>query len=154
VCGIDCLACQDKLFVNNPLDVKENYEHVFVSAFHLSLLFQSALNRVCHHPCTVHAYISLPAEPLSYFFSDPLRNHIRPDTRLQMREHNKSARSPSCVKFCTLTPKICQYHYLSLHRATTTAAQMAVAVPEIMDTPSLFYPTYALHFSGPNSYYL
>jgi hypothetical protein len=22
-CGIDCLACQDELFVNNPLDVKE-----------------------------------------------------------------------------------------------------------------------------------
>jgi hypothetical protein len=27
VCGIDYLACQDKFFVNNPLDVKENYEH-------------------------------------------------------------------------------------------------------------------------------
>jgi hypothetical protein len=27
VCGIDCLACQDEFFVNNPLDVKGNYEH-------------------------------------------------------------------------------------------------------------------------------
>jgi hypothetical protein len=27
VCGIDCLACQDEFFVNNPLDAKENYEH-------------------------------------------------------------------------------------------------------------------------------
>jgi hypothetical protein len=26
VCRIDCLACQDELFVNNPLDVKENDE--------------------------------------------------------------------------------------------------------------------------------
>jgi hypothetical protein len=35
VCGIDCLACQDEFFVNNFLDVKENYEH----ALHLSRLF-------------------------------------------------------------------------------------------------------------------
>jgi hypothetical protein len=27
VCGIDCLACQDKFFVGNSLDVKENNEH-------------------------------------------------------------------------------------------------------------------------------
>jgi hypothetical protein len=27
VCRIDCLACQDEFFVNNPLDVKENVEH-------------------------------------------------------------------------------------------------------------------------------
>jgi hypothetical protein len=26
VCRTGCLACQDKLFVNNPLDVKETYE--------------------------------------------------------------------------------------------------------------------------------
>jgi hypothetical protein len=28
VCRIDCLARQDEVFVNNDLDVKENYEHV------------------------------------------------------------------------------------------------------------------------------
>jgi hypothetical protein len=33
---------------------------------------------------------------------DPSRNHIRPDTG-----RKKSACLPSCVKFCTLTPKIC-----------------------------------------------
>jgi hypothetical protein len=27
VCVIDCLACQDTLFVNSPFDVKENDEH-------------------------------------------------------------------------------------------------------------------------------
>jgi hypothetical protein len=27
VCGIDCSAFQDELFVNNPFDVKENGEH-------------------------------------------------------------------------------------------------------------------------------
>jgi hypothetical protein len=39
--------------------------------------------------------------------SDSSRNHIRPDTRLQIEGHRKSARSLSCVKVCTLTPKIC-----------------------------------------------
>jgi hypothetical protein len=37
--GIDCLAYQDKFFVNNPLDVKENDEHDFEFALHLSCLF-------------------------------------------------------------------------------------------------------------------
>jgi hypothetical protein len=41
VCGIDCLACQDKFFVNNPLDVKENDEHALDFAHHLSCLFWS-----------------------------------------------------------------------------------------------------------------
>jgi hypothetical protein len=27
VCGIDCLACQDEFFMNNPLDIKENAEY-------------------------------------------------------------------------------------------------------------------------------
>jgi hypothetical protein len=39
--------------------------------------------------------------------SDPLWNHISPDTRLQIKGRKKSARLPSCVKFCTSTPKIC-----------------------------------------------
>jgi hypothetical protein len=38
--------------------------------------------------------------------SDPSRNRIRPDTRLQIKGRNKSAWPPSCVKFCSLTPKI------------------------------------------------
>jgi hypothetical protein len=38
--------------------------------------------------------------------SDPLQNHTRPDTRLLIKGQN-SARSPSCMKFCTLTPEIC-----------------------------------------------
>jgi hypothetical protein len=37
VCGIDCLACQDKFFVNNPLDAKENDEHFLDFALYLSL---------------------------------------------------------------------------------------------------------------------
>jgi hypothetical protein len=56
-------------------------------------------------------------------------------TWLQIKELKKSVRSPSFVKFCTLTPKIFLY-YLPLHRATTTAIQMAAPVPEIRNVPS------------------
>jgi hypothetical protein len=35
-CGIDHLACQEELFVNNPLDAKENDEHAFTFALNLS----------------------------------------------------------------------------------------------------------------------
>jgi len=33
------LACWDKFFVHNPLDVKESYDHALEIAFHLSGLF-------------------------------------------------------------------------------------------------------------------
>jgi hypothetical protein len=33
------LTCQGELFVNNPIDVKENYEHALGFALHLSRLF-------------------------------------------------------------------------------------------------------------------
>jgi hypothetical protein len=33
------MACQDEVFVNNPLDVKENDEHALDFAFRLSHLF-------------------------------------------------------------------------------------------------------------------
>jgi hypothetical protein len=64
------------------------------------------------------------------------RNDIRPDTQLQTKRRKKSTLPPSCVKFCKLTPKICWYYLLPSHHATTTAAQTATSVPEIMDTPS------------------
>jgi hypothetical protein len=41
VCGIHCLACQDELFVNNPIDVIENDEHDPDFALHLSYFFSS-----------------------------------------------------------------------------------------------------------------
>jgi hypothetical protein len=40
VCRIDRLACQGKLFANNPHGVKENDEHALDFALHLSLLFR------------------------------------------------------------------------------------------------------------------
>jgi hypothetical protein len=33
VSGIDCLACQDKFFANNPLDVKENVSMLLALLF-------------------------------------------------------------------------------------------------------------------------
>jgi hypothetical protein len=41
VCRFDSLACQDKFFVNNPLDVKENGERALDFALHLSRLSRS-----------------------------------------------------------------------------------------------------------------
>jgi hypothetical protein len=39
VCGVDCLACQNDFFVNNPHNVEENDEHALEFALHLSRLF-------------------------------------------------------------------------------------------------------------------
>jgi hypothetical protein len=36
------LACQDEFFANNPLDIRENYEHALDLAFHVS---RSSLSR-------------------------------------------------------------------------------------------------------------
>jgi hypothetical protein len=38
------------------------------------------------------------------------------------------------MRLCTLTPKICYYYHLPLHRAITNAVQMTAPVLEIMDT--------------------
>jgi hypothetical protein len=39
VCGIDCLACQDEFFVDNPPYVKGKYEHALDFALQLCRLF-------------------------------------------------------------------------------------------------------------------
>jgi hypothetical protein len=56
----DFLACQDEMFVKNPLDVKESYEHALDFALHISRLFQSALNRACHSNSRVWIMLSSP----------------------------------------------------------------------------------------------
>jgi hypothetical protein len=56
----DCLACQDEMFVNNPLDVKESYEHALDFALHLSRLFRFILNRECHLNTSVWLMLSSP----------------------------------------------------------------------------------------------
>jgi hypothetical protein len=64
--------------------------------------------------------------------SGPSRNLIRPDTRLQIKRHEISARPPSYVHWL---PRYTSTNHLPLHRDTTTAVQMATPVPEIMDMP-------------------
>jgi hypothetical protein len=116
---------------------KWNDEHALDFVLHLSRLFRSPVS--LDFPYTPHA--RFPAThfpeictkfdvPLSY----PSLNRVRPDTRLQINRHNNSALPPSCVKCCILNPKICQYHYLPFHRATTTVVQTTAPVPEIMDS--------------------
>jgi hypothetical protein len=63
VCGIDCLACQGKFFMDNPLDVKENEEHVLDFALHLSHLFCGLVE------FGLSMYVSC------FFFSECLSNH-------------------------------------------------------------------------------
>jgi hypothetical protein len=74
-------------------------------------------------PCTAHTFfpdrLSKHCQGLRCTFAEtwitfdavrlsvPTRNHIRPDTRLEIEGRKKSTLPPSCVKFCTTTPKIC-----------------------------------------------
>jgi hypothetical protein len=95
--------------------------------------FPGRLSNHCQGLCGAISKICRKFDPVP--LSDPSRNRIRPETRLQIKGRKKSARPPSCVKFCTLTPKICWYCHLPLHRATTTAVQMTASDPEIIDTP-------------------
>jgi hypothetical protein len=54
VCGIDCLICQDYFFENNPLDIKENYEHFLDFALHLSRPLSVSVS--LDFPCTAYAF--------------------------------------------------------------------------------------------------
>jgi hypothetical protein len=68
------------------------------------------------HPCTAQPFFPerLPdhfqgvcctfSEICTKYYTVPLSD---PSQRLQMKGRKKSARPPSCVKFCTLAPKIC-----------------------------------------------
>jgi hypothetical protein len=56
VCGIDWLACHVEFFVNNPLDIKENYEHALDFALLLSRLSSSKA-------CVIIAIVSIALFP-------------------------------------------------------------------------------------------
>jgi hypothetical protein len=92
--------------VNDPLYVKENYEHALDSSLHLSRFFGLGefgltvygLRRTFFEICT-----KFDAVPLS----DPLRNRISPDTQLQIKGRKEGEYPPSCENVYTLTPKIC-----------------------------------------------
>jgi hypothetical protein len=65
------------------------------------------------HPCTAHAFIlkhlSHHCQGLCRTSSEicATQNGIRPDTWLQVKRQKASAHPPICVKFCTLTSKMC-----------------------------------------------
>jgi hypothetical protein len=106
------LACQDELFVNNPLDVKENYEHALDFTFHLSRTYSVSVSS--DFPSTAHAFFpersSNHCQDFLYTFSeifakfdavlmyDPPRNLNRPDTRLQVIESKKIRKSIQLCK--------------------------------------------------------
>jgi hypothetical protein len=95
----------------------------------------------CLNACVIIAMDSVTLSEICRTFdavplSDPPRYHIRPDARLPLKACKESARPPSCVKLCTLIPKISEYYCLQLHRATTPAVQMTASVSEIKDTSS------------------
>jgi hypothetical protein len=87
------LACQDEFFVNNPLDVEENYEHALVllitclvsfglGEFELSITtYAFFLERLSNH---CQGLLDTFSEMCTKFdavpLSDPFQNHIRPDT--------------------------------------------------------------------------
>jgi hypothetical protein len=97
------------------------------------LTFFVVLSNHCQGLCRTFSEICTKFDAHSLL--DQSQNRIRPDTRLHIEGRKKSACPPSCVKFCTLTPKIFQYYHLPLHCATTAAVQMAAPVSEIIDFP-------------------
>jgi hypothetical protein len=117
-------------------------------SLHFTYLVFFSISVSFDFPCTLAFFperLSNPCQGLrrtfprfAYSLSGPSRNLIRPDTRLQLREHNKSGHPPSCLKFCTLAPVICWYYHLPLHHATKPAVQIAEPVPEIIDSPFVF----------------
>jgi hypothetical protein len=66
------------------------------------------------------------------------RNRIR----LQLKGRKNQHVHPAAWNFLRLTPKICWYYHLPFHRVTTTAAQIAAPVPEIMDIAFYYYYYY------------
>jgi hypothetical protein len=102
-----------RILYENPLDIKENVENALDRVLHLSRLFRSRwawtfpleglllfLKVITVHPALAASdnpgqggYIA--AVPLS----DTSRNHMRPDTRLQIKRRNRTARLLSCVEF-------------------------------------------------------
>jgi hypothetical protein len=105
------LACQTKFFVNNPLDVKENYEHALdffsspVSPFSVYLEPSMPFELLC----TAHAFFPkhLSSQGLrpnfseictkvdAVLLSDPSRNRIWPDIRLNIKRRKNQHIPPA-----------------------------------------------------------
>jgi hypothetical protein len=66
------------------------------------------LKRLSNHCQGLHCSFSeICIKSYAVHLSDPIQRHTRQDTRLQAKERKKSTHPPTCVKFCTLTSKIC-----------------------------------------------
>jgi hypothetical protein len=75
------LDCQDEFFVNNLLDVEGNDEHALDFSLLLANLF--SVSGTLDFPCTAYTFFSERLSDVA--LSDPLRNHMSPDTRLQIK---------------------------------------------------------------------
>jgi hypothetical protein len=115
VCEFYCFSCQNKFFriiFEHLLDIKWNDEHAFEFVLHLFRFFFSVCTEPIipfKHPCSARTFfperLSNHCQDLSRTFSeictkfdavrlsDPSRNHIGPEARLQMKH----------VKICTST---------------------------------------------------
>jgi hypothetical protein len=103
-------------------DVKENDEHAFDFALHLTRISRSNLNWACHSNNRIRLMISsltacLIVERVSVALLQDLQKKLMLflcgiHREIASGHHHtttnkiKSARAPSCVKFCTLTPTI------------------------------------------------
>jgi hypothetical protein len=76
-------------------------------ACHSNTLVWLMLSSLKARLCLQHTLSEICTKFDACCLSDSSQSHIRPDTRFQIKGHKKSARPPNCVKFCTLTPKIC-----------------------------------------------
>jgi hypothetical protein len=107
----NCLVCHDELFVNNPLNVKENDKH----ALHFPLYSPLQGLLPCFRITTVNPALvtsDIPGQEGYIVGGDLTKLLADVDTpeiasRLQIKGRKKLTRPPSCVEFCTLTHKIC-----------------------------------------------
>jgi hypothetical protein len=108
MCRIDCLACQDEFFVNNPPWCQRKWWAC--SWLRSSLVSLSSVSVSLEFSCTVHAFFpeclsnhchglrctKFDAVPSS----DPSRNRIRPySTRIQMKGHKNQHVHPTAWNF-------------------------------------------------------
>jgi hypothetical protein len=151
VCGLGCLVCHHKFFVNNNnlLHIKKNYEHSLDFALHLSRLlrfrwvwtfrirFMPSSQNVCLITARVSAALFLRFVQNSLTGSIA-KSHLDSYTSPNERK-NQNVHLAAVLTFYTLTPRLCQYCHVSLHRTITTAVLMVAPVPENMDIQRMTY---------------
>jgi hypothetical protein len=101
------------LFVNHPLDAKENDEHALDFALHLSHWVWTCHSNTCVRPLLSSLNTSNHCQGLRQTFSkictksdavplsDPSWNCIKPDTRLQIKGHKNHHMHPAAWNLYT-----------------------------------------------------